>query len=544
MPITSPSASSSGPPELPGLIAASVWIAPSIGKSVSDSIERSVAETTPTESDCSSPNGLPIAATGSPTCDVALGCRASSGCRSRPVGVDLEQRDVGVRVEADDLGRDLVAVGELDVDLFGLVDRLPPPFGAAVGDHVGVGDDLAVARRPRSRSPGRRLPPPPRMSPPLPLEDRDDRHHAGRGVLVDRGGVEAAVRRPGSTTCCASCARRSSSRTVAVVVAAAAAAAGDQRRRGDAAGEHGAPSTQRSRPPRAGGLALRSLGAAGERQAQREGGVAAAASRPRARRPCAARARGRSRGPSPEPGRGVAGVEALEDRSRSRAGRCPAPSSATISSAPRCVPRTAVTVDRSFPAGVCVSALSMQDTHDLRDPLRVGERDHLTAPVAPRAASSCALGRRPRTRPPPRRASVAAGRPARARSSSASASSRERSSRSVVSFCSRSTCSRIVGARTRRVCRVELLVLEQLDEAAEREDRRAQLVRGVGDELLARAVEPREPPLHLVEGARELAELVGGVDRDRRREVALGDRLGGRARAGASRRETRAPATR
>ena len=67
IPSTRPSASSSGPPELPGLIAASVWIASSIWKSVSDSTERPVAEITPTESEFSSPNGLPIAATGWPT---------------------------------------------------------------------------------------------------------------------------------------------------------------------------------------------------------------------------------------------------------------------------------------------------------------------------------------------------------------------------------------------------------------------------------------------------------------------------------------------
>ena len=47
---------------------------------------------------------------------------------------------------------------------------------------------------------------------------------------------------------------------------------------------------------------------------------------------------------------------------------------------------------------------------------------------------------------------------------------------------------------------VEVLVLEQLHEAAEREDRRAQLVRGRGDELLARHVDPAELLLHLVEG--------------------------------------------
>ena len=67
---------------------------------------------------------------------------------------------------------------------------------------------------------------------------------------------------------------------------------------------------------------------------------------------------------------------------------------------------------------------------------------------------------------------------------------------------------------------VEVLVGEQLEEAAEREDRRAQLVRRGGDELLARAVEPRELVLHVVERGRELAELVVGVGADRVREVA------------------------
>ena len=77
-----------------------------------------------------------------------------------------------------------------------------------------------------------------------------------------------------------------------------------------------------------------------------------------------------------------------------------------------------------------------------------------------------------------------------------------------------------------------VLLLEQLDEAAEAEDRRAQLVRGVGDELLAGAVELGEAPLHLVEGAGELAELAGGGDRDRRLEVAVGDFAGGVLRGG------------
>ena len=62
-----------------------------------------------------------------------------------------------------------------------------------------------------------------------------------------------------------------------------------------------------------------------------------------------------------------------------------------------------------------------------------------------------------------------------------------------------------------------VLVLEQLDEAAEAEDRRPQLVRGVGDELLAGVVELGQAALHFVEGAGQLPELAGGVDRDRPR---------------------------
>ena len=91
-------------------------------KSVSDSIERSVAETTPTESDWFWPNGLPIAATASPT-STSVSEPSASGVQVEPLGVDLEQGDVGERVEADDLGLDLVAVGELDVDLARLVQR-------------------------------------------------------------------------------------------------------------------------------------------------------------------------------------------------------------------------------------------------------------------------------------------------------------------------------------------------------------------------------------------------------------------------------------
>ena len=86
MPSTRPDASSSGPPELPWLIAASVWIAPSILKPVSESIERCVAETTPTDSDCSSPNGR--ADRGHRRADLQVGVEPSGSGRSvSPAGL-------------------------------------------------------------------------------------------------------------------------------------------------------------------------------------------------------------------------------------------------------------------------------------------------------------------------------------------------------------------------------------------------------------------------------------------------------------------------
>ena len=77
-----------------------------------------VAETTPTESDCSSPNGEPIAATGEPTFRSRGRAQRQRAQRQARRGRS-QQRDVGVGVEADDLRRHLVAVGELHVDLGG-----------------------------------------------------------------------------------------------------------------------------------------------------------------------------------------------------------------------------------------------------------------------------------------------------------------------------------------------------------------------------------------------------------------------------------------
>ena len=73
---------------------------------------------------------------------------------------------------------------------------------------------------------------------------------------------------------------------------------------------------------------------------------------------------------------------------------------------------------------------------------------------------------------------------------------------------------------------VELLVLQQFEEAAQREDRRPQLMRRVRDELPARPLEPREPFAHPFEGARQLADLVRSLVGDGLAEVAARDALG------------------
>ena len=64
MPTTAPRLSRSGPPELPGLIDASVWTNSSYGPLP---MKRSLALTIPVVTVWSRPNGLPIAITGSPT---------------------------------------------------------------------------------------------------------------------------------------------------------------------------------------------------------------------------------------------------------------------------------------------------------------------------------------------------------------------------------------------------------------------------------------------------------------------------------------------
>ena len=184
MPITRPSEPTSGPPELPGLIAASVWIAPEIWKSVSEPTVAVDRRDDPDRQRLRLPERRPDR--GHRLADLHLLAVAE---RQRPqrqaLRIDAQQRDVGVRIVAEHPRLDAVAVRELDVDLAGAPDRL----ALAGRDDVRVGDDLALAveHEPRALAALGRA-----------AEQRDDRDHARRLGLVDLLGVEAAARSRGS----------------------------------------------------------------------------------------------------------------------------------------------------------------------------------------------------------------------------------------------------------------------------------------------------------------------------------------------------------
>ena len=137
-PITSPRDETRGPPELPGLSAASVWITSSIIRPVVARIERPRAETTPAVTveleaervadrhhELATANGLGIAEP-----------------RGRQVagGIGADQRHVGVGVDADELrvGGSAIGVGEADI--------------LEAVDDMGVGDDQPVRRDHEARA--------------------------------------------------------------------------------------------------------------------------------------------------------------------------------------------------------------------------------------------------------------------------------------------------------------------------------------------------------------------------------------------------------
>jgi hypothetical protein len=132
MPMTRPWASISGPPELPGLIAESVWTTWSMVNPLGPLILRCSAETIPAVIVRSRPNGLPIATTGSPTCSAPE--RPGPAVQRHLVRVDGEHREVVRVVLAQHAGRHRAALA-----------REPDGHVRGAVDDVGVREDVALA---------------------------------------------------------------------------------------------------------------------------------------------------------------------------------------------------------------------------------------------------------------------------------------------------------------------------------------------------------------------------------------------------------------
>ena len=108
MPTTSPRVLSSGPPELPRLIATSVWMKGTYCW-LAYGLARPTALTMPAVTEWSKPNGEPIATTHWPGLERL---RVADAQGRQALAVDLQQRDVGLLVAADHLGVELAAVGQ------------------------------------------------------------------------------------------------------------------------------------------------------------------------------------------------------------------------------------------------------------------------------------------------------------------------------------------------------------------------------------------------------------------------------------------------
>ena len=127
IPTSAPSRVTRAPPELPGLIAASVWM--NDRSEPPSGVLRATAETMPLVTVWPMPNGLPIASTRSPTSSRS---ESPSGSVGSAVGLDVQEREVGGLVGADQLGPELAPIGQHHHDLVGILD------------HVVIGDDQTV----------------------------------------------------------------------------------------------------------------------------------------------------------------------------------------------------------------------------------------------------------------------------------------------------------------------------------------------------------------------------------------------------------------
>ena len=129
--MTRPAESSSGPPELPGLTAASVWITSEIEKPLGAWIWRCLAETMPLVTVRSRPKGLPIATTGSPT-SVLSESPSSSAVRSFDSSTSRRATSEEGSAPTSSASRCSPSSPTSTVISFGALD------------HVGVGEDVAL----------------------------------------------------------------------------------------------------------------------------------------------------------------------------------------------------------------------------------------------------------------------------------------------------------------------------------------------------------------------------------------------------------------
>ena len=159
MPTSLPSMVTKAPPELPGLMAASVWMKKL--KSVMPTLVRARAETMPLVTVWPTPKGLPMASTRSPTSRSSESLKFQ-GRQRLAFAVDAQHGQVGALVREHDLGLELAPVGQHHGDLVGALDDVMVGHDQAVrvDDHAGaerVLDALARAGRKPKSSPKKRL---------------------------------------------------------------------------------------------------------------------------------------------------------------------------------------------------------------------------------------------------------------------------------------------------------------------------------------------------------------------------------------------------
>jgi hypothetical protein len=156
IPTRLPRTSISAPPELPWLIAASVWM--KFSNTLMPRPERSTADTIPAVTVCPTPSGLPIASTMSPT-RKRLGRPERD--RGKLVGLDAQHGQVGLRIGADDLREQARAVGQRDLDFVGRLHHVVvrEDVAARTDDHAGAeaGRALRAEKTPEQRIIERRL---------------------------------------------------------------------------------------------------------------------------------------------------------------------------------------------------------------------------------------------------------------------------------------------------------------------------------------------------------------------------------------------------